>query len=153
APVSQTTGTVYYVAKTGSNSNSCAQARSEATPKLTITAGLACMASGDTLMINDGIYPEFIDYWQLTSGISESQRTVIRAVNPLGAILRPTGGDAATGSVIWVYGKSYITFDGLDVDAVNARTMAIYLNNYSSHIKIQNSVLRNAHDDQACLAI
>src|SRR5262249_13068589 len=40
---SQTTGTVYYVAKTGSNSNSCAQARSEATPKLTIAAGLACM--------------------------------------------------------------------------------------------------------------
>ena len=34
-------GKTYYVAKTGSDSNSCAQAQNQSTPKLTIAAGLA----------------------------------------------------------------------------------------------------------------
>src|SRR5215471_4112811 len=39
------TGTVYYVATNGSDSNSCAQAQNISTPKLTIAAGIACLAA------------------------------------------------------------------------------------------------------------
>ena len=37
------TGKTYYVAKTGSNSNSCTQAQNQSTPKLTISAGISCL--------------------------------------------------------------------------------------------------------------
>lgn len=37
---------IWYVKKTGSDSNTCEQAKSEATPKATINAGLACVPNG-----------------------------------------------------------------------------------------------------------
>lgn len=46
----------YWVATNGSNSNSCASAQNPSTPKLTIAAGVACLASGDTLIIKAGTY-------------------------------------------------------------------------------------------------
>ena len=39
----------YYVAKTGHDSNTCAQAQSQPTPKQTIRSGLECLYPGDTL--------------------------------------------------------------------------------------------------------
>jgi hypothetical protein len=55
-----TSGATYWVAKTGSDSNSCAQAQSQGGAKLTINAGIACMRSGDTLYIMAGTYLEHI---------------------------------------------------------------------------------------------
>lgn len=46
----------YYVATTGSNSNTCVQAQNAATPKQTIPAGIGCLVSGDTLMVKAGTY-------------------------------------------------------------------------------------------------
>jgi hypothetical protein len=46
----------YYVAKTGSDAITCVQAQNIATPKLTLAAGVACLASGDTLMVRGGTY-------------------------------------------------------------------------------------------------
>jgi hypothetical protein len=51
----------YYVSKSGSNNNSCAQATSVSTPKLTINAGIGCLSGGgDTLLIRKGTYDETI---------------------------------------------------------------------------------------------
>src|SRR4051812_16149188 len=50
----------YYVAKSGSNNYSCAQAQSVSTPRLTIVAGIACLTAGDTLMVRAGDYDEGI---------------------------------------------------------------------------------------------
>jgi parallel beta-helix repeat protein len=69
-------GRIYYVGKSGSNSNSCAQAQNHLTPKLTISAGLACMQGGDTLEIKQGTYEE-VDLVP-PSGTS-SNRTVIKS--------------------------------------------------------------------------
>jgi hypothetical protein len=46
----------YYVATTGSNANTCAQAKAQNTPLLTIPAGVKCLAGGDTLIIKAGTY-------------------------------------------------------------------------------------------------
>lgn len=46
----------YYVASTGNNSNTCLAAQTESTPKLTLSAGVGCLASGDTLIIKAGTY-------------------------------------------------------------------------------------------------
>lgn len=48
----------YYVSKAGSNTNSCAQAQSTSTPKLTIAGGLSCLVAGDTLLVRAGTYAE-----------------------------------------------------------------------------------------------
>ena len=48
--------TEYYVATTGSDSNSCVQAQVPSTPKLTISGGVGCLASGDTLTVAAGTY-------------------------------------------------------------------------------------------------
>jgi parallel beta-helix repeat protein len=156
---SKTTGNVYYVSKTGSNSNSCTQARSQSTAKLTIAAGLACMASGDTLIIGNGVYTERIDSGanyneQLVSGTDETHRTIIKSQNPLGAILRPSTGVAQIGSVVWIWGLSYITFDGLVIDSGNipGTTMPLFISGNAHHIRIQNSELMNSKEDQPCLA-
>lgn len=109
-------GATYYVAKTGSNNYTCTQAQSESTPKVTIAEGLACLAAGDTLIIKDGTYAEYINYHQLPSGTSNTNRTMIKAQNALRAILKPTTGVPKVGHIIWLSGNSWITFDGLKVD-------------------------------------
>ena len=65
-PSASSTGNVYYVAKTGSDSNSCAQAQSQSTPKLTIQAGIGCLSAGDTLFVRAGTYAELINTTKFT---------------------------------------------------------------------------------------
>src|SRR5262245_39434878 len=50
----------YYVAKGGNDSNTCAQAQSTSTAKLTIAGGLKCLVAGDTLFVRAGNYDEGI---------------------------------------------------------------------------------------------
>ena len=49
-------GTTYYVSKSGNDGNSCAQAQSPSTPKLTFASGLTCLSAGDTLIVHAGTY-------------------------------------------------------------------------------------------------
>ncbi len=51
-----TQATTYYVATTGNDSNSCTQSQNANTPRLTIPAGVKCLAGGDTLIIKAGTY-------------------------------------------------------------------------------------------------
>src|SRR5262249_20077289 len=51
-------GTTYYVSKSGSDGYDCSAARNSGTPRLTIGAGLACLGSGDTLIVGNGTYDE-----------------------------------------------------------------------------------------------
>src|SRR5215471_8432101 len=60
----------YYVATTGSDINSCAVAQSPATPLQTIAAGIACLSSGDTLLVGDGNYAETIEANTIPNGTS-----------------------------------------------------------------------------------
>ena len=46
----------YYVATTGNDANTCAQAQFSARPKKTLKAGVACLHGGDTLVVKAGTY-------------------------------------------------------------------------------------------------
>jgi len=48
----------YYVSKSGSDNNSCAQAQSVSTSKLTFIAGVGCLSAGDTVLVRGGTYDE-----------------------------------------------------------------------------------------------
>jgi len=56
--------TVYYVATTGNNNNSCSTAQNISTPKRNIagaSGGFSCLTPGDTLYIRQGTYTDQID--------------------------------------------------------------------------------------------
>jgi parallel beta-helix repeat protein len=131
----------YYVAKTGDDRNSCAQAQSESSPKLTIGAGLGCVSSGDTLIIKAGTYAENIPN-TIPSGTS-SARTTVRAATGGVVILQPTVGTANANDAITISGRSYITLDGLIVDAVNVANQGIRLSGNTSHVIIENGAVKN----------
>jgi parallel beta-helix repeat protein len=161
------TGNIYYVAKTGSDSNSCAQAQSQSTPKLTINGGLSCLTSGDTLLIRGGTYVEFIDTWggsNLPSGSSWSSPTTIAAY-PRDCSRGTLYGPGASCEVVRIMPSSsgvtahplgikgpigYIIFDGLIFDGAN--TDATHLVRYDAqndtdtphHTRIINSELVNS---------
>ncbi len=73
--------TTLYVAKTGTDSGSCA---SMSSPCATITYGIAAMSAGDTLVIGDGTYAEPIT--NMPSG-SAAGYTTIMAANDWGVTI------------------------------------------------------------------
>src|SRR5262249_32596853 len=81
----------YYVAKTGSDTNSCSSAQSQSTPKLTINAGAGCLSSGDTLIVKAGVYAEVLNipYGTSVPDGTPGNPTILRSETPLGAIIRP----------------------------------------------------------------
>lgn len=142
----------YHVARTGSGST-CSQAR----PCSTIATGLSKMAAGDTLTIHAGTYDEYITHYQLVSGTDDANRTIIQAAP--GETVTLTGIDTCCdlSSIIWVYGKSYITFDGLILDGGSTGQHLFYGNDnngsYSTYITLQNSEVKNSRDASACVAL
>src|SRR5215831_4716621 len=119
----------YYVQGIPQN-NSCQAAVSITTPVNTITKGIACLASGDTLQIADGTYAEVLPD-TIPSGTSSTAVTTIKAANRGNAILQPTM--PLSGAAIVPLGTSraggiaFVTVDGLQIDGsrLPAGTQAI----------------------------
>lgn len=112
----------YHVSKGGSDANSCATAQGAyfTTHKLTIAAGLGCLAAGDTLYIHEGTYTEQITESAIGAGGGSWANPVrIEAVPGERVILRPTGGENVikfpAGST-----RAYVIFSRLILDGVNA---------------------------------
>jgi hypothetical protein len=111
----------YYVAKSGNNGNTCAQAQSISTAKLTIAEGLKCLAAGDTLLVRAGNYDEGINN-NIPSGTSWSSKVRIANYNGETVWLRPlVSGVNNNGFAIWLGGNGlsprFIEIDGINVDA------------------------------------
>ena len=89
----------FYAKTTGSDSNSCTQAKSDSTPKRTINAGIACLSGGDTLIVGNGKYDEVISDNGYPRGYSGTPPpagragayTTIKAQNVHGATIRANG--------------------------------------------------------------
>src|SRR5262249_26670693 len=134
----------YYVAKTGSNSSTCAAAQNISTPKATIGGGISCMSSGDTLFVRGGVYNETL-YSGSPSGVPPSGTagayTRFAAYNGETVVLRPTV--SAAGQVVDFFNSEHhIEFDGISFDATFV-TGGIKIEEYlgmtqSHHIRIKN---------------
>src|SRR6266446_2737823 len=153
-------GATYYVAKTGSDSMSCANARSQSTPKLTINAGVACLSAGDTLIVKSGIYDEALNipYFTTVPDGSPGNPTIIKSEIPLGAIIRPTthaNMDGRCPALICTVTKSYINFDGfflagsllLNAEGFIIRDDPSTPNTGSHHITMTNNESHGGQDD------
>jgi hypothetical protein len=113
--------TTYYVNKAGSDANSCvtAQSATDANAKLTIAAGLGCLAAGDTLIVGSGTYAENVTAF--VSGTSVNVVTTVKSESLHGAIIQPASG---TNSVSF-NNKRFIIFDGFVVDGTNTTSHGI----------------------------
>src|SRR5215475_8185649 len=65
----------YWVATSGSDSNSCSSAQNNTTPKRTIAAGISCMSAGDTLTVRSGTYSEGYIFPNGTNGLTIKSET------------------------------------------------------------------------------
>jgi hypothetical protein len=110
-------GATYYVAKTGSNRNSCKQAKNPATAKQTINAGISCLKGGDTLIVRPGTYSEGIKGEDIPSG-SSGTPTVVKSEVKGGAILKP---DMSVRGISLGHGvnQHWVVVDGFVVDGSN----------------------------------
>jgi hypothetical protein len=108
----------YYVAKTGSDSTSCAQANSVLTPKLTIREGLNCLAAGDTLIVKSGTYNDSIPATLWPSGTSFAHTSIIGA-GPT-TIIQPHPGNCTPDMrVISIASKSWLELADMVLDSTN----------------------------------
>jgi parallel beta-helix repeat protein len=153
ASPTQLFATTYYTAKLCSggvappNCSNSNNGTTRQTAELTIAAGIAHLASGDTLIIGDGTYTEtIID--TIPSG-SMGAPTIVKAENRNMAIIAP--GTSPPEYVIRLNSSSYITLDGLDVNAgnlaagapVGCSPVAFACDN----ITIKNGTVRNGQGD------
>ena len=128
----------YYVAKTGSNTNTCAQAASQASPKLTISAGVGCLSAGDTLIVKSGAYSESIG--SVPSGISEAQPTRVMAEPLLSVTMNVSGEDGFRFS-----GSSarYVLIKGFILEGQFSASNGISLYEGANYIEIHTCEIRN----------
>ncbi len=135
----------YYVARSGSNLFSCAQAKNSLTPKQTITSGLSCLAAGDTLYVRAGTYDESLT--GIASGTSWTNKVRIAAYPGETVTVMPSiQAHTVGGVVIAISSGHYIEFDGINVDSSNVSSGGIiWIGNNNStsqedanHIRFQN---------------
>ncbi len=142
----------YFVSKSGNNSTPCGQG-----PKLTINAGIACMAGGDTLIIGGGTYNEIIASFNtavtvaVPSGTAGAP-TIIRAAAGERVLLQPMFFGYPGGGGVVSLGGSYVTVDGINVNAgfQTQTTDNRSGNGYSvdgDHMVVQNAELMNGNGE------
>ena len=142
----QAFGLIRWVSKSGSDANSCAAIVSATEPgnlatgsRLTINAGLTCLAAADTLTIKAGTYVESFNSTVVPSGTSVSARTIIKGAPGESVIIRPSTGNAVYGDVMTFSNRRYITISNLDFDGDNVANVIIGFTDSSDNIRVENS--------------
>lgn len=148
----------YYVSKSGNNANTCTQAQSQGTPKLTITAGLGCLASADTLTIGAGTYAERLNnVIPSGTGPSFAGMTLMQAVTGATVIVQPaTGGCNPGDRPLLLSGDTAIHIRDIVFDASNCPHDALKIEATgagvrSSFIRLERVTARGATLGQGML--
>lgn len=138
----------YYVNKSGSDSNSCATAESatDSNAKLTVQAGVNCIAGndGDILIIGNGTYIENVTVSSTRNGASWSVPTTIRAENNRLAIIQSAGNPITFGSSS--NPSSFIISDGIIYDGNHVASRTILISNIGSDLRFQDGTIRHGRD-------
>ena len=131
--------TDYWVAKDGSDANSCVQAQTEGTAKLTIAAGMTCLSSGETLTVKDGTYVEQSLGGQMPNGTA-GDYTTVRCNTGDTCIVDPPGGalrafDFNNGNNVT---NAYKEIDGIDCDGDSVMTNCMKITGPTNYIRVKN---------------
>jgi parallel beta-helix repeat protein len=145
----------YYVSNTGSNSNSCTQAKSTSSPKQTLAAGLGCLGAGDTLLVRGGTYNEEINN-NVPSGTSWNNPVRIATYPGETVWITPQPGTGSGRTIYLNQNQQYIELDGLNLDAsrIPYGAVGIVPADFASgtgphHIRLQNAEVINSSGSNA----
>jgi len=133
----------YYVATNGNNSNSCSQAQNASNPKKTISSGVNCMSSGDTVRVKSGTYSESFGN-DFPGGSSWSNVTTLEANPGDTVIVKPNGGNR-----VFEFNNSsqkYIEINGFIIDAANVGYNGVKIEGGAHHIRFKDVEVKNAPD-------
>ena len=118
-------GTTRYISTTGDDTNNtCAESTNIATPKRNFkgtNGAINCMSQGDVLIVRGGTYTTETDIGLSAPGQWRSG-TYIKGADGETVIIRPASG---TG-VMFVYSRSFITFEGITFDGANTSGNTVY---------------------------
>ena len=132
--------TDFWVSKTGSDSNTCVQAQTESTAKLTIAAGISCLSSGEVLTVKAGTYAETNLGNAIPFGTIDDY-TTIRANTGDTVIVQPSPG---AGSRAFFFGGSnvvrneFVEIDGIDCDGQSTIGQCLKLEGPVNYIRVKN---------------
>lgn len=153
-------GTTYYVGKSGSDANSCATAQSSTAGnrKLTINAGIGCLASGDRLVIGAGTYTEANTLYETTVSVANGfagSPTIIEGEGyAQGCALTencPVTIARASGTSANLESAVYITLRGFIIDdsavAASGGNNCFRLGGTGDHVVIEDVVFRYCSDN------
>lgn len=124
-------GSIYFVATTGSDTNT----GSESAPFKTISKAVSLVTAGDTIMVRGGTYTEKISIAK--NGTSESP--IILQSAPGEAVILDLAKSAGPNLIIT---GSYIVVDGFEIQ--NSSGVCVSLQNQFN--TLQNSVVHDCHD-------
>ena len=131
----------YYVAKNGSDANTCELAQSDAAPKQTITDALTCLSAGDTLLVRAGTYDEVLTNPAMY-GDSWDNPIRVAAFPSETVWLAPSDTDS-NAVAIRMHTGQYVEFDGINVDmtASGGSSMVVACDEISDahHIRVKNA--------------
>ncbi len=138
-PEAGSTPTGYFVSLSGSNSNTCMQAQSTSTPKLTLTGAsgaLACMSAGDTVYMRLGTYTSQTFNNNIPSGSSWVSPITIAAYPGEVVWLTPSSG----AEVLYLDDSTHhVVFDGINMSGINLTQQTVVLIGSTHHIRIKNA--------------
>jgi hypothetical protein len=128
----------YWVQAGASTSTACSSIDGTSDPGVyrgTIGSGIACLATGDTLMIKDGTYTENFQFTR-SGGGSEGTRTTYRAQNSGGVLVHNTSGIEIT--------ADWITIDGIRFDFLGQQDLSLNASfGHGTHVRISNGEIFN----------
>ena len=142
----------YHVAPSGNDTTPCPQAQQARTPRRSINGGIACLASGDTLLVGPGTYDELLHDTPgsrtggtvpIPGGSSWAAPTTIKAATPGTVTLISTQTPADWQDMVSLGAQSYIVLDGFVIDGQHRPTNWNAVGARGAHIRISNSELKN----------
>jgi hypothetical protein len=132
-----------YVRSTGNDATSCTQARNASTPRKTITAGIACLSGGDTLIVGGGTYDERLGD-SIAAGSSWDSATTIKAAPGETVWMQPSSSSSNAVIELDLSSSHYIILDGINIDARKNGTIAIGVGDQAHHIRFQNMEIKDS---------
>ena len=138
----------FYVSTAGADSVTCAKAQSAQTPRRTINQGIACLSSGDTLVIGPGHYHELLTNYSgvgstpIPNGSAGAYTTLKAATAGTVRLTLPPSGDIWNPIAV-SDSAAYLQFEGFDIDGQQYQTNGIDIGHGATSLRFKDLTIHH----------